>query len=277
MAGAWMKKMDCPSVCRAGACLGSCAPGSKRCGANQTPDHCSDAGEWVAQTVCMFACTGAGNCTGDCKPTTKDCLGKQPRLCDGNGTWQGQASCQYACRGTGACTTCDPGVTRTCTSDKTRLQQCKSDGTGFEDFLPCPNGCNSTRLECNSCKPGGTKCDQAALSTCNTDGNAYTLTSSCDKACGWGMCPSSGGPCFPMKDTYVVPDARKVPGYQFCEIHDLATAYQPPLVGACDYPGGGPVYVYVKSGDSFWVPKDDKYYICAGQVVPQWRELTVGN
>ncbi|HEY0710050.1 MAG TPA: hypothetical protein VGG33_24780, partial [Polyangia bacterium] len=34
-AGIWTKKTDCPGVCQAGACTGSCRPETKRCGADQ--------------------------------------------------------------------------------------------------------------------------------------------------------------------------------------------------------------------------------------------------
>ncbi|HXI57533.1 MAG TPA: hypothetical protein VNO55_15810 [Polyangia bacterium] len=313
--GSWLKKMDCPNACRAGSCVGSCVPGSKRCGANQVPDRCSDAGEWEAQTACPSVCSGAGICSGKCTPGQMDCQGskggtplvcdgsgnwmaKQPcpsvctagactgmcvpgahdcsglqsRLCDDSGNWQIQTTCRYACRGMGSCTTCDPGVTKACNAAATNLQICKSDGSGFQDDTACPSGCNTTRLACNACKATDLKCDQGASSTCKADGSGYMPTSTCDKQCGWAVCPSSGGPCYEMKDTYVIPDVRKTPGYSFCEVHSVALAYTPPLTGPCDYPGGGPVFVYSRSGDNFYTPADTKYYRCLGQLTTQWRE-----
>ncbi|HEY0711753.1 MAG TPA: hypothetical protein VGF45_03710, partial [Polyangia bacterium] len=89
-AAKWSKKLDCPFVCQAGACAGSCRPGDKRCVANQTPETCSAAGEWMPEPRCQFVCSGKGVCGGSCIPGTKRCAGAgnlAPEICDENGAW----------------------------------------------------------------------------------------------------------------------------------------------------------------------------------------------
>jgi hypothetical protein len=218
----------------------------------------------------MFVCTGAGNCTGGCKPNSRDCAGKTPRKCNATGIWENETVCTIACVGAGSCTVCDPGTTRKCNGGT--LQVCKPDGSGFTDERTCANGCNTARLECNACTPNRSTCTGSAADVCRADGSG-TVRTECANACGYGLCT---GQCVAQKDIYcVAADDAVKPVATHCELHagqETSFECKYPLTGACQFGGGQSIFVYRTTNRTTWTVEPN-HYVCAGQVVAQWREI----
>ncbi|HEY0710464.1 MAG TPA: hypothetical protein VGG33_26910 [Polyangia bacterium] len=263
----------CPNVCSSGTCGGSCSPTTKRCGANQTPETCSAQGTWEPGAACPYVCSGAGACTGSCKPMARDCSGKVPRRCDNNGAWVSETMCTVACVGAGVCTVCEPGITRKCNGGT--LQVCKPDGSGFQDEKTCAAGCNMTRAECNTCVPNRARCDGSTSFVCNASGTAEVRTD-CANACGHGMC---SGQCVAIKELYCIPSDVEVPkpADTHCNLHaaqETSFECKAALTGSCQFGGGNSIFIYKTTDRVTWTPGPNRY-ICAGQVVPQWREIPI--
>lgn len=62
------------------------------------------------------------------------------------------------------------------------LVTCNDSGTGTNAPFDCPAGCNSQRLECNVCAPGGQTCNGARLDGCRPDG-AGLVVGTCSLTC----------------------------------------------------------------------------------------------
>jgi hypothetical protein len=131
VAGTWVMKETCTAICTAGACAGMCAPNSKHCGPNQTPESCDSNGEWVAGNMpCPNVCTGQGECTGACKPGTKRCSGPNnltTQTCDEKGAWVDGQVCPNVCSSGSCGGECSPGTKR-CGANNTP-QTCSAMGT----------------------------------------------------------------------------------------------------------------------------------------------------
>ncbi len=189
--GEWMMKQKCDAVCAAGACAGKCTPGARQCGASQTPETCSPAGEWMAEKQpCEFVCTGDGQC-GECKPAVKRCgPNDTPETCSIAGKWEpAPRPCEFTCTGEGVCGECKPD-TKTCLGLVPRV----CDGSGKWQTAPaCKFVC--TEGECSgTCNPGDLRCSGATPQMCDGTGTYRNLTP-CPFICsGKGAC---SGECKP--------------------------------------------------------------------------------
>lgn len=73
----------------------SCGEGLRRC-SGATPQTCGDAGAWVDDDPCPYACS-SGICTGTCVPKSKQCDGKTLQTCDTLGEWKDGDVCPSNC------------------------------------------------------------------------------------------------------------------------------------------------------------------------------------
>jgi hypothetical protein len=109
--GTWRSGTVCAgSACNAttGSCMGSCMPNTAHCAADQTRETCNNSGVWVRDRVCPNVCTGAGECTGTCKPGSKTCSGVVARTCAADGSAYTDLTC--APRNEGETATCSAGA-----------------------------------------------------------------------------------------------------------------------------------------------------------------------
>ena len=162
----------CPYVCSAGtgqvSCGGSCRPGTRRCGASQTPQHCDETGAWIDEPACAGECSGDGRCSGVCRSGQTRCAAgqaTQTESCGPTGEWNGGlADCPFVCLAeTGACGgVCTPGSKR-CSGSKT--QSCDATGT-WKDGTDC-GSMPCTRGACGPCSDGQTQCNADVPQTCS--------------------------------------------------------------------------------------------------------------
>jgi hypothetical protein len=181
--GAWTLKETCASVCIGGACVGKCRPTDKRC-TDQTPETCTDAGDWAPEPPCPNACTGQGVCGGDCKPGLKRCAGPQslsPELCDDKGQWIPNGPvCQNICSSGSCGGSCPPGKLR-CAS-KQAQETCSPMGT-WEPSKTCEFVCTGDGVCGGICKPGSKRCGGYGVQTCSPEGEAWVDSESCPFGC----------------------------------------------------------------------------------------------
>jgi hypothetical protein len=173
---------------------GACANGDKRCGADQRPETCNG-GQWVAGQPCAFACTGRGDCTGNCKPGSGVCMGSVHHTCNENGQWapDGGTQCKIglgnACAANGDCQSmvCASGIccNRACSGP---CNSCSGADTGM------PNG-TCAPIKAGS-GPRDGQCQTAAPESCGSDGKCDGA-GACRKygattACGQETCNAAG-------------------------------------------------------------------------------------
>jgi hypothetical protein len=196
LAGTWMLKESCPSICANGACSGSCMPHAKHCGAAQTPETCSSAGDWVpAIQPCPFVCTGQGICGGDCMPGSGTCMGTVHYTCNQDGKYapDNGSQCKVQngdpCRGSSDCMSgnCVGGI---CCSDSCSgtCLSCASADTGKA------NGTCSA-IQAGHVAPAG-QCPVSDPTSCGSNGKCdgsgrcqmWPSTITCDN----GGCDTAG-------------------------------------------------------------------------------------
>jgi hypothetical protein len=186
-AGKWSKKTDCPFLCQAGVCAGSCRPEDKQCGANHTPETCSTAGEWMPGTRCPFVCSGKGVCSGSCTPGIKRCSGPgslSPEICDENGTWKSNgAACPNLCSNGTCGGSCPPGNMQ-CGANQTP-ETCSDRGT-WEPNTRCRFVCTGAGNCGGQCEPGALTCSGTTARSC--DVNGQWKDTPCPFACTAGRC-----------------------------------------------------------------------------------------
>jgi hypothetical protein len=108
-------------------------PDTAHCSADQTRETCNNSGVWVRDRVCPFVCTGAGECTGVCKPGAKTCSGVVARTCAADGNAYTDLTC--APRNEGETATCSGGTCGSaCDADPGRC-------TGSSKCWSLPYGC----------------------------------------------------------------------------------------------------------------------------------------
>jgi hypothetical protein len=231
-----------------------------------------NAGSWQDERTCENICSGAA-CTGDCRPGAKSCSGRTPRTCDDSGNWSAGSACQYACTGAGQCTSCDPGTTRRCSADGTRLEVCSADGTGFTSQQSCPNGCNSDRLTCNSCRPGSnSSCDSGRRSSCRADGTGFG-TPTCEAACSAQTC---SGECVVRAANFCVLGDGSSPSTvsETCEMHRIGKACDgDPSNEPCDRNEPNNriyMHVYRQTDPGRYELLQTKYWVC--DIDGRWGE-----
>ena len=144
------------------------------------PELCDEAG-----ARCAFCATGAYHCT-----TAGDL-----QKCNAARTaWEDVMSCGSAalCDATaGVCQPPPPVCTANAyhCANKT-LQQCKADGSGYDDIMTCTAICDEAGHECDDCVAPQYLCAMNALSTCDTTGHWGAAMD-----CGAGTCDETAGMC----------------------------------------------------------------------------------
>jgi hypothetical protein len=193
VAGTWVMKETCSAVCTAGACAGMCTPGSKHCGIDQTPETCSDLGEWVPDAMpCPNVCSGMGQCTGMCKPGSKRCSGPNElttQTCDENGAWVNGMVCPNVCSSGSCGGDCVPDTKR-CGANNVQ-ETCSAMGT-WEPATTCPFVCMAAACA-GECKPGAKRCSALIPQECDQNGRWQSMTA-CPNLCMSGACT---GDCMP--------------------------------------------------------------------------------
>ncbi len=197
--GTWELKDPCPSVCEMGTCVGACKPAERHCGRDQTPEICSDAGEWTSQTRCQFVCMGAGICAGECVPGAKRCGGspsRQPEICDQNGKWIAQGDpCPNICSSGSCGGSCSPAAQR-CGANRTP-ELCSAEGT-WEPQTQCQYACTGDGTCSGECKPADRRCGgetKLQPELCGDDGRWKLNGESCPFVC--SATGSCAGVCKP--------------------------------------------------------------------------------
>jgi hypothetical protein len=206
--GTWQAKEQCGFACLdetgTPTCGGSCKPGERTCGANQTPYLCDDTGTPQAQAACTNVCTGAGQCTGDCPPTSTRCsqtTAGAEETCTAEGTWGTAVACTFVCdANAGKCGgECKPGMAKQCSGKK--VQACQANGTWMDETdcgtVPCTQGA------CKACTPQAKQCNAGKPQTCSAGGDwvddqANVCPFVCDTASG-----TCAGECVPNTDACV--------------------------------------------------------------------------
>jgi hypothetical protein len=195
--GTWLSGTPCPNLCADGTCGGTCMPGVRRCNPlTGLPELCTPMGTWSKQPACPFVCTGAGLCTGDCKPGARDCLNGVPRSCDPNGKWLAGNACPNVCTGDGVCSgECKPKA-QDC-DDQTPIT---CDEAGFwHEGTPCKDSACNAGVCTGGCTPGKHECGANQTPQHCDDSGKWVLESRCKFVCtGDGVC---GGTCTPGEKT----------------------------------------------------------------------------
>ena len=167
----------CPFACAAGSCVGSCAPGTRRCAA-ATPEACDAKGTWNAEASCAYVCAGEGQCTGECTPNAKECVGNAPRACDASGTWQTSAPCANVCSA-GVCVAACSNGAKQCNA----LVPEACVGGAWQTSAACPYVCNVGTC-IGACSPGATRCSALVPQTCDATGAWVGKRAGCSSGIG---------------------------------------------------------------------------------------------
>lgn len=167
----------------------ACAVGTTSC-EGQAVVQCQS-GDWVQVASCPFACSGEGECSGDCVPGKRDCVGTTPRQCSEAGEWEELEACPEACGGEGNCIgQCNP-TSKDCLDDTPRV--CDQAGEWVEQGA-CTFVCSGDGECSGECKPGDRKCDGVSPVECD-DAGKWIKQPACENVCsGAGVC---GGACKP--------------------------------------------------------------------------------
>ncbi len=173
----------CPFACAAGACVGSCTPGTRRC-TGATPEVCDAKGSWKGEAPCAYVCTGSGQCTGECTPDAKECADNAPRSCDANGTWQTSAACAGVCAAGVCVAACTDGAKQ---CNALVPQRCV--GGGWQSDAACPYVCKLGACS-GACSPGAVRCSALVPQTCDANGAWQSGTACADATpnCSYGTC-----------------------------------------------------------------------------------------
>jgi hypothetical protein len=177
----------------AGPAPSVCTPTRVHCGADQTPETCSPAGEWKPGSRCPFLCSGAGVCTGMCLPGSKRCGLVQtltPELCDDKGNWVAQTPCLNLCSSGSCGGSCMPG-TKHCGANQTP-ETCSPQGT-WEPGQTCAMVCQGNGVCGGDCRPDSKGCSDLVPRTCDSAGHWQAATP-CSFACMGGSCAGSCKP-----------------------------------------------------------------------------------
>src|SRR5215471_5977857 len=204
LAGVWRDTTTCPAVCSgtgpSTACTGSCKPGTRSCGTNDTPFLCDAMGANQPQSPCSGLCSD-GACLGECKPSATRCTPNSTTMfqtCDATGQWGAPQACTYVCDPTSnQCGgECSPGMAGRCASNA--VQTCDATGhwqtTTTCTTTPCSMG------QCRACTTSEKQCNGGKPQTCSangtwTDDQADPCPFLCDMTT--GRCT---GECVPATD-----------------------------------------------------------------------------
>lgn len=149
--------------------IANCAnqqPGYSYCSSNTKvtcgPDLLTISGE-----TCPFVCT-AGQCTGECVPSSKDCDGQTPLSCATNATWLRGTTCTGDCNKGTCCSTSAPtNCGGACVDTQTSNANCGGCGaicstaggkTCRDGLCQCPAGMTDCSGTCVSLTSSSTNC-----------------------------------------------------------------------------------------------------------------------
>jgi hypothetical protein len=134
----------------------------------------------VSGETCPYVCT-AGQCTGECVPSSKDCNGKIPLSCATNATWLSGTACTGDCnKGTCCSATTPNNCGGTCVDLQTSNANCGGCGT-----VCSTTGGKSCRAGLCQCPVGMTDCNGTCISlttsttNCGACGNACLAGRTC--------------------------------------------------------------------------------------------------
>jgi len=199
----------CDFVCDAGACTGTCKPGSSECVSETEQRSCNQAGQWSEASECKNVCLGDA-CGGVCKPGSRSCDEDDTALkllCNAEGQWDSDGACSVGQCEDGACSACTGDETQ-CTTDSTAFQTC--DGSTYGEPVECKDQICLGGKCTGECRPAlngkdpQRRCAEGKpstqLETCGADGT-FGSASACNFVCVAGSDPgrndSCGGVCKP--------------------------------------------------------------------------------
>lgn len=176
--------------------IANCAnqqPGYSYCTSN-TKVTCGPDLVTVSGETCPYVCT-AGQCAGECVPSSRDCNGKIPLSCATNGSWLSGTACTGDCNKGTCCSTSAPtNCAGTCVDLQTSNSNCGGCGT-----VCSTTGGKSCRAGLCECPAGMTDCNGTCVSlttsstNCGACGNACAAGRTCQASvCG---CPAGTLEC----------------------------------------------------------------------------------
>lgn len=84
---------------------------------------------------------------------------------------------------------CDPGKRR---CNGKNVEECNSEGTGWDFVKTCPNGCSGGKCISTVCTPGSLRCNGNNVERCKSDGSGWSFVKTCEHGCeGAGVCKSA--------------------------------------------------------------------------------------
>ena len=205
-----------------------CEAGDTRCGPAGDVEVCSA----DRTSYALFEQCGAGevcrtiNSARTCAPATcaantSFCFGREVWSCNGAAQAAGRLRtcgsgqvCQES-GGVADCapesTACTPGQTRCAPDDSRIVEECRTDGSGYQTRATCAgaticqvnNGLAACQPDAGaSCTPGARQCDGATITQCAADGRSTSLYQDCAALAGGQICTistSTGAPtCTPQ-------------------------------------------------------------------------------
>jgi|GEM_PF-5195192 len=173
--------------------IANCAnqqPGYSYCSGTNNKITCGPDLLTVSGEICPFVCA-AGQCSGECTPSTLDCDGKTPLSCATNGTWLRGTTCTSDCNKGACCSTSAPNACNgTCVDLQTSNTNCGACG------VPCSTaGGQSCRLGLCQCATGMTDCSGTCASLATSSANCGQCGLACEggRTCQAGLCLCPSG------------------------------------------------------------------------------------
>jgi hypothetical protein len=148
----------------------------------------------ISAATCPFVCT-AGQCTGECVPTSVDCSGNVPVSCGYNGMWLRGTACPYDCNKGTCCGISAPNVCGSvCVNSQTNNLNCGGCGN------VCPTtGGKSCQTGFCQCPVGTTDCSGTCVYLASSSANCGACGNACvgGRTCQAGACacPSATTDC----------------------------------------------------------------------------------
>ena len=245
------------------AVVEACAPtSSTRCEGKQ-PEVCGANGQWrEAGAACEYICDDGG-CTGQCTPTTKQCVGLDPETCTAEGLWEAGAACPYLCEGgtcTGSCTpnTVQCGTAPVGDAGATTGSVNTCDSTGLLHVAPCGQPTpDCTEAGAPSCACTGSMCGSVCAHLQTDPGNCGT----CGHDCLGGACVAGACQPFALASNQQDPYDLAIDGTNVYWVDNTSTG----TVNACALTGcnntptvlatgqNGPTGITVGGSVAYWV------------------------
>ena len=172
--------------------IANCAnqqPGYAYCTSN-TKVTCGPDLLTVSGDTCPFICS-AGQCTGECVPSSRDCNGQIPLSCATNATWLSGTACAGDCNKGTCCSASAPtNCGGTCVDLQTSNTNCGGCGT-----LCSTAGGKSCRAGVCQCPVGMTDCNGTCVSLTSSSTNCGLCGNACvaGRTCQSSVCACPSG------------------------------------------------------------------------------------